>query len=64
VLFKGTVHDNVAKGFVNSQHSLSDEQKMELVQEACRSSNADDFIQQLPQVCELNTFISGVNNSM
>ncbi|KAL5347219.1 hypothetical protein ACLOAV_007528 [Pseudogymnoascus australis] len=49
VLFKGSVFENVAKGLVQSQLSLTDEQKMELVQKACTSSNADDFIQQLPQ---------------
>ncbi|KFY26995.1 hypothetical protein V493_03749 [Pseudogymnoascus sp. VKM F-4281 (FW-2241)] len=49
VLFKGSVFENVAKGLVESQLSLTYDQKMELVQKACTSSNADDFIQQLPQ---------------
>ncbi|KAH8651601.1 P-loop containing nucleoside triphosphate hydrolase protein [Tricladium varicosporioides] len=49
VLFKGTVFENVAKGFVESQRFLSHNQKMELVQEACRLSNAHEFIKELPQ---------------
>ena len=49
VLFSGTVFQNVAKGFVGSQRDLPQEKKMELVEEACKSSNAHDFIQELPE---------------
>ena len=48
-LFTGTVFQNVAKGFVGSQAQLPEDKQMELVIEACKSSNAHDFIQELPQ---------------
>lgn len=49
VLFRGTVFDNVAKGLVGPQRDLPAEDQMRLVQEACKSSNAHDFIKVLPQ---------------
>ncbi|KAJ3505408.1 hypothetical protein NM208_g16196 [Fusarium decemcellulare] len=49
VLFRGTVFENVAKGLVGPQLELPDSQKMELVQDACRLSNAHDFVEKLPQ---------------
>lgn len=64
VLFRGTIYDNVAKGFVGAQLGLSREEKMALVQDACRQSNAHDFITELPegyetQVGERASMISG-----
>ncbi|KAK4502842.1 hypothetical protein PRZ48_006268 [Zasmidium cellare] len=64
VLFQGTVFENVSKGFVGSQLELSYDQQMELVQDACRQSNAHDFIMELPdgydtQVGERASMLSG-----
>jgi hypothetical protein len=50
VLFNGTVFENVAKGFVDTQRSLADDVQLKLVEEACKSSNAHEFIIRLPQV--------------
>ncbi|PLB53566.1 P-loop containing nucleoside triphosphate hydrolase protein [Aspergillus steynii IBT 23096] len=49
ILFQGTVFENVAKGFVESQKILSHAEQLVLVQSACRDSYADEFIQGLPQ---------------
>ena len=49
ILFRGTVFENVAKGLVDDQRSLSREEQMKLVREACKASNADEFIVELPQ---------------
>ncbi|KAK5208744.1 hypothetical protein LTR41_005973 [Exophiala xenobiotica] len=49
VLFRGTVFQNIANGFVDEQRELPQEKQMELVREACKASNADLFISELPQ---------------
>lgn len=49
ILFRGTVFENVANGFSDEQRELPLERQMEIVREACRASNADDFITELPQ---------------
>ncbi|KAF5652547.1 ABC transporter, partial [Fusarium heterosporum] len=49
ILFRGTVFENVAKGLVGPQRDLSTEEQMRLVQEACKLSNAHDFIQAMPE---------------
>lgn len=64
VLFRGTVFENIAKGLVGAQLDLTPEEQMDLVQEACRASNAHDFIQQLPggyhtEVGERASMLSG-----
>ncbi|RMD44957.1 hypothetical protein DV735_g9, partial [Chaetothyriales sp. CBS 134920] len=64
VLFRGTVFENVARGFVGSQTSLAQEEQMKLVEEACKSANAHDFIVDLPhgyhtQVGERASMLSG-----
>ena len=64
ILFQGTVFQNVAKGLVGEQINFSMEKQMELVQEACRASNAHDFIERLPdgyntQVGERASMLSG-----
>jgi ATP-binding cassette, subfamily B (MDR/TAP), member 1 len=48
VLFSGTVFQNVAKGLVGDNLSLALEEQMKLVEEACKASNAHDFISELP----------------
>ena len=63
-LFQGTVFQNVIKGLVGGQLDLSEERQMELVKEACRASNANDFIESLPegyatQVGERASMLSG-----
>lgn len=50
-MFRGTVFENICNGLVGDQRDLSSEEKMALVREACISSNADAFIQELPNVC-------------
>nr|POF13835.1 leptomycin b resistance protein pmd1 [Quercus suber] len=64
VLFRGTVFENVAKGFVGEQLDLPLDRQMALVVQACKSSNAHDFIGALPlgyhtQVGERASMISG-----
>ena len=64
VLFRGTVFENVAKGFVGSQADLPHDKQVELVEEACKASNAHDFITELPdgyhtQVGERASMLSG-----
>lgn len=64
VLFQGTIFQNVAKGFVGEQQSLSEQEQMQLVQQACMASNAHDFIKKLPegydtQVGERASMLSG-----
>lgn len=49
VLFRGTVFQNIAKGFSDSQKQLPLEKQLELVREACKACNADDFVNDLPQ---------------
>lgn len=64
VLFQGTVYENVAKGLVGEQLDLPVEKQVKLVEEACKASNAHDFIQELPdgyqtQVGERASMLSG-----
>ena len=50
VLFRGSVFRNVAHGLEGTpQASLSDEEKMKLVVQACKDAYAHDFIEQLPK---------------
>ena len=48
-LFQGTVAQNVAKGFVAEQKILAEEQRMQLIEEACKAADAHKFIQKLPE---------------
>ncbi|CAN9286882.1 unnamed protein product [Alternaria alternata] len=48
-LFQGTIFENIVKGLIGDQKDLPAEKQMELVQEACKNSNAHDFIEALPQ---------------
>ncbi|KAL4721991.1 hypothetical protein ACLX1H_011185 [Fusarium chlamydosporum] len=47
VLFRGTVFENVAKGFTDKQKTLSINEQRALVQEACKASYAHEFIENL-----------------
>ena len=47
-LFQGTIYENIAKGFIGEQRNLPEETQREMIQEACKNSNAHDFIQALP----------------
>ncbi|KAL4944172.1 hypothetical protein BDV06DRAFT_188011 [Aspergillus oleicola] len=49
VLFQGSIFQNVAKGFLDSQKQLPHEEQLRLVKEACKSAFAHDFVQALPQ---------------
>ncbi|KAL4723241.1 hypothetical protein ACLX1H_009731 [Fusarium chlamydosporum] len=49
ILFRGSVFENVAKGLVGPQRDLPPGEQMRLVQEACKLSNAHDFIQAMPE---------------
>ncbi|KAI0378569.1 P-loop containing nucleoside triphosphate hydrolase protein [Hypomontagnella monticulosa] len=49
VLFNGTVYENVCHGLVDEQRKLPETEKRRLVEEACKSSNAHDFIKLLPE---------------
>ncbi|KAK2601697.1 hypothetical protein QQS21_004772 [Conoideocrella luteorostrata] len=64
VLFRGSVFENVAMGLVGLQQDLPLEQQMELVEAACKLSNAHSFVQELPagyhtQVGERASALSG-----
>jgi ATP-binding cassette subfamily B (MDR/TAP) protein 1 len=64
VLFRGTVYENVAKGLVGSQLGLDEDKQKHLVEEACKASNAHNFIMDLPegyqtQVGERASMLSG-----
>lgn len=63
-LFQGTIYQNIAKGLIGDQQSLPEEKQMEMIQAACKASNAHDFIEQLPdgyhtQVGERASMLSG-----
>ncbi|KAH7185401.1 P-loop containing nucleoside triphosphate hydrolase protein [Fusarium flagelliforme] len=47
VLFRGTVFENVSRGFTDAQKALSMEEQRKLVQEACEASYAHEFIKNL-----------------
>jgi ATP-binding cassette, subfamily B (MDR/TAP), member 1 len=48
-LFNATIFENVCHGLIGSQwENATEEEKRRLVQEACISANADNFIQSLP----------------
>ncbi|KAL3419061.1 Leptomycin B resistance protein pmd1-like protein 7 [Phlyctema vagabunda] len=50
VLFVGTVFENVTNGLMGlASAESSEEEKMKLVEDACKLANAHDFITQLPQ---------------
>ncbi|KAG2073837.1 P-loop containing nucleoside triphosphate hydrolase protein [Suillus decipiens] len=50
VLFATTISGNVAQGLIGTQHeNASDEEKFRLIKAACIKSNADSFINHLPQ---------------
>ncbi|KAJ9615533.1 hypothetical protein H2200_001608 [Cladophialophora chaetospira] len=49
ILFRGTIFQNVVNGFSDAQRQLPHDKQLELVREACISSNADGFINELPQ---------------
>lgn len=50
-LFNGTIYTNVANGLIGTQwESISEEQKRELVTQACKEAFADEFINKLPMV--------------
>lgn len=52
VLFNATVFQNVAYGLVGTPHeNSSKDEQMRLVEQACRSSFAHEFIANLPEVC-------------
>lgn len=51
-LFNDTIYGNVARGLIGSPWEESPEdQKRQLVQEACKEAFADEFIERLPRVC-------------
>ncbi|KAL1608579.1 hypothetical protein SLS60_003523 [Paraconiothyrium brasiliense] len=51
VLFSGTVFENVACGLFGTEKAhLPEDQQRRLVEEACKSAYADEFVEQLPKV--------------
>lgn len=50
MLFSGTVFENVAHGLMGTDHAdISDDEKLTLVQNACKAAYAHDFIERLPE---------------
>jgi ABC-type multidrug transport system fused ATPase/permease subunit len=63
-LFNDTLFNNVAYGLCGtSMFNLSKEEKMKMVQEACREAYAEEFISKLPQGYETLVGESGVKLS-
>ncbi|KAJ8113541.1 hypothetical protein OPT61_g4346 [Boeremia exigua] len=63
-LFQGTIYENIAKGLIGDQKDLPHQRQMEMIYEACKNSNAHDFIDALPegydtQVGERASMLSG-----
>ena len=53
-MLEGTVFQNVVNGLAGTPMAdLSDEEKQRLVEDACRAAYAHDFIEQLPEVCQI-----------
>lgn len=51
VVFNGTVLQNVKMGLLGTAGAdLPEEKQMQLVEEACRSAYAHEFIEHLPEV--------------
>ncbi|KAM7188807.1 P-loop containing nucleoside triphosphate hydrolase protein [Naviculisporaceae sp. PSN 640] len=65
VLFNGTVFENVSYGLAGTPMAdFSQEEKMKLVKEACKSAFADEFVEKLPdgyntEIGERGAMISG-----
>jgi ATP-binding cassette subfamily B (MDR/TAP) protein 1 len=58
-LFNDTIWQNVAYGLCGTElENLSDEEKLQMVKDACKEAFADEFIQKLPQVCRLKFSIT------
>ncbi|USP78805.1 ABC multidrug transporter mdr1 [Curvularia clavata] len=50
VLFSTTIYESILHGLVNTQYAdVSDEKKMELIENAAKIANAHDFIMDLPE---------------
>lgn len=55
-LFSGTIYQNVSDGLTGTaMTNASDEGKRKLVEKACKSAFAHDFIMKLPKVSLLNS---------
>lgn len=52
-LFNDTIYENVSRGLIGSLwEEAPEEQKRQLVKEACQEAFADEFIDKLPLVCQ------------
>lgn len=50
ILFSTTIYESILHGLVNTQYAdVSDEKKMELIENAAKIANAHDFIMDLPE---------------
>ena len=50
-MFNGTILENVANGFAGTPMAdLGEEEKLKLVEDACKAAYAHEFIEKLPQV--------------
>ncbi|KAH9878207.1 hypothetical protein J1614_003424 [Plenodomus biglobosus] len=65
VLFSTTIYESIAHGLVNTEHAnVSDEKKMELIEQAAKIANAHEFINEFPdkyqtKVGERGNLLSG-----
>jgi ABC-type multidrug transport system fused ATPase/permease subunit len=56
-LFNDTIYQNVAHGLVGTKwENESEENKREMVREACKEAFADEFIEALPDVSKMDSF--------
>jgi ATP-binding cassette subfamily B (MDR/TAP) protein 1 len=58
-LFNTTIFTNVEYGLIGTEWEFSSkQQKMKLVEQACKEAFADEFIARLPEVCLYNIYTS------
>jgi ATP-binding cassette subfamily B (MDR/TAP) protein 1 len=63
-LFNDTIYNNVVFGLCGTHYQdLSKEEKMKMVQEACREAHAEEFISKLPEGYETRVGESGIKLS-
>lgn len=64
-LFNASIFDNIAYGLVGTkQESASYQEKMKLIEEACREARAYEFIKRLPKVGEVYYMYTHISSQL
>lgn len=64
-LFNASIFDNIAYGLVGTkQENASDQEKMKLVEEACREARAYEFIKRLPKVGQVYYLYTSISSQL